>query len=628
MSEDLTTIYLASKFITMEDSNPEASAVAVRNGRIVAIGSRESVQAQLADRETVLDETFVNRTVVPGFIDQHLHPILGASTLATEVISTEDWNLPDRTFPAANSQDEYRQRLVAAEAELASPDEWLFSWGYHSLWHGPLNRQVLDQVSSTRPIGIWQRSCHEFYLNSPAIELLGLEDALNTKCAAEQAEATQTSTSGLAEQTLNINLDEGHFWENGFFTFLLPKISSSFLTLDRLVFGLEQLVTYLHQNGVTAFNEPGVSLMPGLWDLYQAILGRDETPFFSYFLVDARSQYERGVALDDALEDSASQIALAPEGKVSFFADQVKLFADGAIISQLMQMRDPYLDHAGHPDPSHHGEWLMTPDVLEERGKLYWDAGYQLHIHVNGDLGLDIVLDMLERRLRENYRDDHRSVIVHFANSTEEQVDRIAELGAIVSANPYYTVGFADKYSGFGLGPERADHMVRSQSVIDCGIPLSFHSDLPMGPSDPLKLMWCAVNRLTQSGRTAAPDQRISVHDALRAVTIGAAYSWRREDELGSLAVGKVANLTVLDSDPYDVDPTKLNDIVVEGTLFEGRWFPVERKRSGTVAVDNQVEPLAGHDSTTTGTPCVDKGCACQVSRLIVDTAEKSWRAA
>jgi predicted amidohydrolase YtcJ len=173
-------------------------------------------------------------------------------------------------------------------------------------------------------------------------------------------------------------------------------------------------------------------------------------------------------------------------------------------------MREPYLDRDGNPNPDHHGEWLMPPEMFEDRAKLYWDAGYQLHIHVNGDLALDVVLDTLERRMRENPRADHRTVIVHFANSTEEQIDRIARFGAVVSSNPYYPVGFADKYSEFGLGPERADVMVRNASVLRRRIPLSFHSDLPMGRSDPLGMMSCAVNRITQSGRIAGPEQRIT----------------------------------------------------------------------------------------------------------------------
>jgi predicted amidohydrolase YtcJ len=233
-------------------------------------------------------------------------------------------------------------------------------------------------------------------------------------------------------------------------------------------------------------------------------------------------------------------------------------------------MKDGYLD-------GHKGEWIIPPQQLEERARLFWNAGYQLHIHVNGDLGLNVVLDILEKLMAENPRADHRSVIVHFANSNEEQVDRIARLGAIVSANPYYPVGFVDKFGEVGLGPKRADVMVRAASVLKNDIPLSYHSDLPMGPAAPLALASFGVNRVTSSARVAGSEQRISVDDALRAVTIEAAYSWRQEVEIGSIAPGKIANFTVLEEDPYVVDPIKLKDIPIWGTVFEGALYPVAR---------------------------------------------------
>ena len=189
--------------------------------------------------------------------------------------------------------------------------------------------------------------------------------------------------------------------------------------------------------------------------------------------MDARTQVDSGLGLAESLAATEKQVALAPKGKVSFFPKQIKLFADGAIISQLMQMKDGYTD-------GHHGEWMMTPENLNQRAQLYWDAGYQLHIHVNGDLGLEIVLDMLERRMRENPRAGHRSVIVHFATSDEEQIARIARLGAIVSANPYYTVGFADKSGEFGLGPRRGGR----DGALRLGAEAPHSTFLPLGSSD------------------------------------------------------------------------------------------------------------------------------------------------
>jgi len=548
-----TTVYPARRVITMDPGVPDGGAVAVRDGRIVAVGSLDELRST-----GVVDETFASAVVVPGLIDQHLHPILGATTLTTEVIAIEDWVLPGRTYPAAGSPQDYRQRLAEAEHALA-PGEWLFSWGYHALWHGPLDRAALDEVSATRPIMVWQRSCHEFYLNSAAIEALGLT-------------AEQMAGHGAASEM--VDFAAGHWWESGT-NLLLPSLAPVFMTPDRLARGLRLLAAYLHGNGVTAINEPGIMWAVEPWSLYEQILGAPETPFESTFLVDARGQADSGMDPADAVADAEAQVARASVGKVRLLPRAVKLFADGAIISQLMQMRSPYLDDAGNPDLCHHGEWMMQPDVFRAFARVYWNADWQLHIHVNGDAGLDLVLDTVEASMAEHPRTDHRTVIVHFANSTPAQIDRIAALGCIVSANSYYPVGFADQYALHGLGAERADVMVRAASVLARGIPLSLHSDLPMGPAAPLALASFAVNRVTPSGRVAGPSERIGVYDALRAVTIEAAYSWRQEDSLGSITPGKVANFTVLGADPLAVDPVGLADIPVLGTVFEGRWFPV-----------------------------------------------------
>ena len=431
--------------------------------------------------------------------------------------------------------------------------------GYHALWHGPLARADLNALSATRPIAVWQRSCHEFYLNDAAIAALGI---------------TEDATRGKGAWSEQVDFARGHFWEGGL-NFIIAPMMAVLATPERLSFGLQQMVAYLHANGVTAINEPGIMWAIEPWELYQQILGADDTPFGSTFLGDARSQADSGMDPAHAVADAEAQVRRASSGKVRLLPKQVKLFADGAIISQLMQMRDPYLDDTGHPDLCHHGEWMMAPATFRAFARVYWEAGWQLHIHVNGDAGLDLVLDTIEECQAIHPRTDHRTVIVHFANSTEEQIDRIARLGCLVSANPYYPVGFADQYAAHGLGAQRADNMVRAASVLRRGIPLSLHSDLPMGPAAPLALASFAVNRRTPGGRVAGPDQRIAVHEALRAVTIEAAYSWRLEHELGSITPGKAATFTVLGDDPYRVDPGLLGDIEILGTVYEGRWFPV-----------------------------------------------------
>jgi predicted amidohydrolase YtcJ len=319
----------------------------------------------------------------------------------------------------------------------------------------------------------------------------------------------------------------------------------------------------MHSKGITFGNEPGGILAKPVQDGVNAVFSSPDMPFRWSFMPDGKSLV--GMYDDDAqVITETEKLASWYGGMTSMTSKQVKLFADGAIYSQLMQVRDPYLD-------GHEGEWMMDEDVFQRAFRIYWDAGYQIHIHVNGDAGLERVLGTLESNLRRNPRYDHRTVLVHFAVSGADQVARIRALGAIVSGNPYYVAALADQYSKVGLGPERADEMVRLGDLDRAGVRWSLHSDMPMAPADPLFLMWCAVNRITTSGRVAGPDQRVTAEEALRGVTIEAAYSLKMEEEIGTISPGKRANLTILDANPLTVDVADIAKIKVRGTVMEGR---------------------------------------------------------
>lgn len=546
------TVYTAREIVTLDPAKPSAEAVAVVNGRILLVGSLDDVQGILKGQRHEVDTTFSDHVIVPGFIAQHDHPLLAALTMSSEILSIEDWVLPSGTVPAVKDKADFVERLTKAVEQRTDPAEPVASWGYHPAFYGPLTREDLDAISSTQPILVWARSCHEMILNSAALEVGGVtQDTVNAFTGTEQAQSIFL---------------EGRFWEQGLFA-VLPFIASLAATPERLQSGLELTRDYMHAKGITIGNEPGGILAKPVQDGINAVMSSPDMPFRWSFMPDAKT-------LVSTYSDDAQVIAETEKleswygGMTSLAPKQAKLFADGAIYSLLMQVRDPYLD-------GHTGEWMMDKDLFERAFRIYWDAGYQIHVHVNGDAGLDRVLDALEVNLRRNPRYDHRTVLVHFAVSAEEQVQRISDLGAIVSGNPYYVAALADQYSAVGLGAERADAMVRLGDISRAGISWSLHSDMPMAPADPLFLMWCAVNRVTASGRVAGPDQRVGAEEALRGVTIEAAFSLKLEDEIGSIEPGKRANFTILDGNPLAVDPMKIRDVNVWGTVMEGRVFPV-----------------------------------------------------
>jgi len=545
-------IYPAKEVVTLDPAKPTVQAVAVVGDRILATGSLDELQQRAHEQPYRVDNTFADQVIVPGFIAQHDHPLLAALTMTSVIIAIEDWVLPQGTSKAAKSHQEYLERLSDANAAMKNPNELLLTWGYHHYFHGKLKQAELDAISATRPIVVWHRSAHEFYLNTAAEKKYGV---------------TKEWYDGLSDSAKEqSDFDEGHYWEQGWFA-VLPLFASAIATPERLREGLEFVQDYYHANGVTLGCEPGGLLSKPMQDAQNAVFSGSSSPFRFYFIADGKSI--TGAYPDEQVAEETEKLLTWGEGMTAYIPKQVKLFSDGAIYSQAMKMLDGYTD-------GHKGEWIMDPELFARSFRVYWDLGYQIHVHVNGDAGLEMVLDQLETNMRRHPRFDHRTVIVHFAISKPEQVARIKRLGAIVSGNPYYPVALADNYRSNGLDPERADPMTRMGDVERAGISYSLHSDMPMAPGQPLFLMWCAVNRITNDANLRGSEQRISRLGALKAVTLDAAYSLRMEKDVGSIEPGKLANFTILSDNPVTIDPMNIKDIVVWGTIHEGRVLPVE----------------------------------------------------
>lgn len=330
---------------------------------------------------------------------------------------------------------------------------------------------------------------------------------------------------------------------------------------------------YYHSNGITVCCEPGGFVSKPVQELINSVYSDDDVPFNHYFMVDGKTFAARHPHDAAALVADSEQVLSWGKGRTAYLPKQVKLFTDGAIFSQLMQMKDGYSD-------GHKGAWIMDPPVIAYAFQAYWDAGYQIHIHNNGDAGFDVILGELEKAMKRAPRQGHRTVLVHFGFAQADQVRKWIELGGIVSSNPYYVTALAGPYEKIGLGPDRAKNIAPHQFVLDNKGSLSFHSDMPMAPAKPLQLVWAGVNRTTYEGQVAGPLHKVPLDVALKAITIDAAYSIQLEREIGSIEVGKRANLTVLDQSPYDVEPKAIKEIAVWGTMLEGRLQPVAKSKS------------------------------------------------
>jgi len=436
---------------------------------------------------------------------------------------------------------------------VARHDDWsvpLIAWGFHELWHGSVDRRQLDELFGDRPVILWQRSFHELIFNSAALDW---------------ADLTEADVEGNAE----IDWVKGHFWELGS-RVAMQRLGLLLFEPDRYGRGMRYFLEMCHQAGVTTAADMGTGIFGD--PVAETALIRDtaesmEAPtriILTPFIVDFRS---RGKTPSEALAE-VDEWRKGNTRRV-MFDRRFKIMMDGAIFGGKAQF-----DFPGYID-GHDGAWLAPLEETRRWAEAFWKEGCQIHAHTNGDLSAKEWLALLRHLQEVHPRVDHRFSLEHYAYATEDQNRQIAALDGVVSANPYYHYILSDLYSEEWLGEDRGSQMVRLGSLERLGVPFALHSDCPMAPLSPLTLAWCAANRITINGNVH-PQEAVSLHAALRAVTIDAAWILGYEDTIGSIRAGKRADFAILDADPYEVGAGGLKDITIWGTVFEGDVHPVQ----------------------------------------------------
>ena len=549
-------VLVARTILTLDPERPEVQAVAIEDGRILARGSLDEVRATLGERSFEIDRRFAEDVLIAGFVDPHIHPTLAATILGLEILSAVSWETPDGPTLPVPDREAFLRRLRELDSERPE-GQWLLTWGYHEPYHGEITRRDLDSISTDRPIFVWQRSVHEMFLNTAALEELGLEE------------------SALAADP-QADWEDGHLWEQGMMRLGQPMVERLTEPI-RYLEGLGKMTEVLHRGGLTTVGEQGFPQVNALAERLSLLfeMWRSDAPYRFVLVPNAMFLLRTEGSADRAVTAAQDLIAPSIGGLLGGSTDALrtvrhaKYYADGAIFSQLMQMTEPYLD-------GHHGEWMVDPADQAALLDAFWGDGWDIHIHVNGDAGLDLVLDQVAARRAADPSGERQVVLEHYGYAREDQHRRVRDLDVLVSNNPYYLHELAPIYARHGLGPERASDISPLGGLARAGVPVSFHSDFPMAPAKPLTLVWVAVNRIATDGAVWGEDQRFPLDAALAAVTIEAARSLGLEDEIGSIEVGKRADFTVLDRSPYEVEPEALREIEVLGTILDGRWYPVE----------------------------------------------------
>jgi predicted amidohydrolase YtcJ len=542
------TVFEAHRIITMEPSQPQARFVAVADGLILSVADSLAALAPWTDGRNVnLDRRFAGKILMPGLIEPHLHPMQAAVMLNLPFVAPDDWELPSASFPGARTPEAWRLRF--RQELVRSTDPLFVCWGYHALFHGPLDRAELDRIVDDRPVVIWQRSFHDVIINTRAMEAWGIASRSEFDAVVARAKADPA----------HCDFDRGHLSESGL-PIALEKMRSHILTAERVQNGMVALKRIFLSKGITTASDMATGIFANFETEAGLIKAAFEQPGCSSRVM--LMPFANGMTAEADPVSWLKTIEQRFAGRHVRVDKRIKLFADGAFFAQNMRMNAP-----GYSD-GHHGKWITEPDSIRHQMQTYWELGFSLHVHVNGDEGLDVVLEAIEAL---PLRMAQTITLEHLGYSTEAQNRRIARLGLMVSAQPNYIRVLGDAYAR-GLGSDRAAVMNRLGSLEHKGVPLGLHSDFNMAPIDPLYLAWVAATRETIGGNIKAPGERISLDKAMRAITIEAAQVIGMDHIVGSIAVGKKADFAVLDRDPFRVGVAGLPSIHLEGVIFEGEF--------------------------------------------------------
>ncbi len=537
---DGTIIYPAQTVITVNTEQPTAAAIAVRDGDIIGVGALDALQKKFTTAE--IDTRYENKVLVPGLIDPHIHMTLGAMMYGLDWVPPWDMPHPNGMIEGIDNKTDLLQR-IAEQASRKTDDSPLILYGYHNLVQGDIDRTDLDGISDTRPIIIWHYSGHDFYMNTPALKLFEITPDLHKLYEGVSLDASGELTGRIFEDAVAP---------------LLPKLGPYLLNPAHISKGFNGFETLLAQGGVTTVAEMGYGIFGlGLEDTYLAKHYTEDDPYNLYLVPEHR-------AFDKAFGDQSAQKMIDMAAADPRVLPQVKLFTDAAFYSQTMKLAAP--GYLSGQSAGTDGLWVTEPQDLPDLMARYWDAGLDIHIHSNGDAAQDSTLAAFAQQ--SEGKPKQRLIIEHGGLVTPAQLQKAAELEIGISAASHYV-----NFMGTDYRPviaEKADYITPLASAFAAGLRVTVHSDAPLAPPMPLVAAGQHMTRATREGGVSTPSERLNAEQALRAITLDAAWSLGLEDKIGSIEVGKRADFTVLATNPMNLPGESWGAIPVTGVMLEG----------------------------------------------------------
>jgi len=529
-------IFFGGDVITMDEKRPVAEAVAVADGKISAVGSKNDLMALKGPSTEMVD--LRGRTLLPGFLDGHSHFINAVRLASWANVSSPPAGEVKTFADLIATLKAYKERLGL------KPGEWLMGYGYDVTSMDEtreLTRADLDPHFPDNPVMLLHVSLHGAVLNTAGFKAANYD--LNTP----------TPAGGMTARKPNSTEAAGLVMEHSFLPiYMVMPTPTEAQQLD----GMKAAQALYASNGYTTCQD--APMEPPTRPLYHK--AADENRLYLDVV-----GYVSWLEFPQVLESGAERFK-APY-KNHFRIGGVKIVGDGSPQGKTAFWSKPLLTPGPGGEKEWRGEPNVTPEDLNKTVRLAYDKGIQVMTHCNGDATIDM---MLEAHEKAGAPMGGRTVIIHSQFMRPAQLDKYATYGFIPSFFTNHTFFWGDVHVE-NLGKERAYFMSPTASARKRGIRFSNHSDFAVTPLDPMFILWSSVNRTSRSGQVIGPDERISAHDGLRALTIDAAYQYGEETRKGSIEPGKIADLTILDKNPTKVDPAAIKDIKVSETVKDGK---------------------------------------------------------
>jgi hypothetical protein len=521
-----------ASIVTMNSVSSTANAMAVRDGRIEAIGADDEIMANRRPDTTVIDAK--GKTVLPGFIEPHNHLLsFGTSLLAVDVRTP-----PNRTIGDIID----RLRLRASETPKG---QWITGRGYDDTGLVDMRhptRDDLDKASTDHPIVIWHNSGHLLAANSVALA--------NGNVTSD----TQDPPGGRIGRGPGSSEPNGVLYE-GPAQVLVTEHIPAYSTQDVRDGFVQAQAEFLRQ-GVTTIHDASVSRSRGvdMVDAYQS--ARDDG--VQKLRVNMFLQWQMLEESDFEFQPGAGDDWIRVAG--------CKIVSDGSIQGLTGALREPYFC-----DENEKGWPIYQQAELNAMVLALHRRGYQIATHANGDAAIDMILDAYENALSIEPRSDHRYRIEHCQVCHPEHIERMQRLGVIPDFFANHIHFWGDRHRERFLGPNRVNFLDPVGSATRAGLMPILHSDCPVTPVSPLFCVQSAVHRVTSSGEILNAAERISVQDGIATMTRNAARASFQEMSIGTLEVGKLGDFVILEQDPFGVDPSEIGKIEIAATVVGGQ---------------------------------------------------------